>query len=317
MPDLKWGAVRTADSYDLQVSYIYDFSTMIYNYSNLADTVKTVDQLQSDMTYYWRVNASNNQVGDGPWSDTYSFTTGNDNTGLPPPVLSSPVENATEIELTPTFTWLSVDNAQAYQIEVSNDPSFESQYIVFAEYSISQNYITAGSSLQGNTTYNWRVRTVDSGANVGNWSPVWQFSTTASIFATTYDETQPGVVSAHVKGYIEIPAGRSDVYFEYSENGTNFAQRDVNESPFFNQDNRAVDAVLTDLNPGTYYTYRLVISSDMGTVYGDQYSFTTNEYYPDYTLDYNLSLPQKNTPGDYNTYDYRLVGLPACFFAAG
>jgi hypothetical protein len=72
--DLRWKSSEDADSYTLQLSAAYDFSTFVIDQADLKDTVYTVSALAHDNTYYWHVRASN-FAGDGLFSKIWSFST--------------------------------------------------------------------------------------------------------------------------------------------------------------------------------------------------------------------------------------------------
>jgi len=71
---LSWGTVTGAAAYALQTSSAPDFSSFVFNQSNLTSANEMVDSLQTNTLYYWRVNASN-AGGASLWSDAWTFTT--------------------------------------------------------------------------------------------------------------------------------------------------------------------------------------------------------------------------------------------------
>jgi len=88
---LEWNSIETAISYSLQLATSQDFTTLVTNEENLADTTFQVFDLVNKegnlaknssqtsildglTTYFWRVKAVN-AFGDGDWSDTWGFTT--------------------------------------------------------------------------------------------------------------------------------------------------------------------------------------------------------------------------------------------------
>jgi uncharacterized repeat protein (TIGR02543 family) len=91
---------------------------------------------------------------------------------LPPPVLSSPVHNASGLPASLTLTWSTVGNAATYHVQVSTNTLFTGI--------ISQDStLTAGSkSISGLTkggTYYWRVGSKNS-RGVSPWSGYWTFT---------------------------------------------------------------------------------------------------------------------------------------------
>jgi subtilisin-like proprotein convertase family protein len=74
-PQLTWGAVSGATTYDLQVSTSSTFGTTVINATGLTATSYTTGSpLTGATTYYWRTRAAN-ACGVGPWSVVYDFST--------------------------------------------------------------------------------------------------------------------------------------------------------------------------------------------------------------------------------------------------
>lgn len=73
-----WNASPGAPKYQLQVATANTFGTaeIVYNDSTITTTGKVVAGLTTGNTYYWRVRAINIIEERGPWSTTWSFTTG-------------------------------------------------------------------------------------------------------------------------------------------------------------------------------------------------------------------------------------------------
>lgn len=90
------------------------------------------------------------------------------------PALMSPANFATGISQTPDLMWNSVDNADAYRVQLAADNAFHST--VVNQSGISGTSYSIGQELNPNTTYFWRVRASNS-AGDGDWSAVWQFTT--------------------------------------------------------------------------------------------------------------------------------------------
>ncbi len=98
-------------------------------------------------------------------------------TGLPPlTALTSPADAATDITVTPVFTW-EASSASAYDIQVATDPAFTQ--IVASATDVSGTEWPIDVALNPTTSYYWRVK----GKNVcgeGDWSSAFTF-TTANI----------------------------------------------------------------------------------------------------------------------------------------
>jgi len=70
-----WNAVPTATAYRLQVSKDSDFSTTAIDRVDITNTFFQATNLEKFTTYYWRVRGIS-RVGQGYWSEAWSFTTG-------------------------------------------------------------------------------------------------------------------------------------------------------------------------------------------------------------------------------------------------
>ncbi len=111
--------------------------------------------------------------------------------GLPSaPALTAPSNNALNVTTTPTLTWGTSASASTYQIQVSTSSSFQSTVI---DASLTTTSFTVSSSLNGATTYFWRVRASNS-CGLGAWSSVFSFATGCS--QTTASTNVPVTISA-------------------------------------------------------------------------------------------------------------------------
>jgi len=89
------------------------------------------------------------------------------------PVLISPENNSTGIELNPTLQWQAVENATSYTLQVSLSNEFTEFVVNESEIEGTEFQI---NNLEYNTQYFWRVNATD-GTNTSDWSEVWSFST--------------------------------------------------------------------------------------------------------------------------------------------
>ncbi len=175
-PTLTWSASEGATSYQLQVSTDSDFSTTVVDASGLTETSYPVSGLGYLTTYYWRVNVRND-VGTGDWSETWSFTT-----IIPPPpapVLASPVNGATGVDLNPTLAWNSAPTATSYGLQVSTTAGFTTTLVDQAGITTTSHQL---SGLDFVTTYYWRVNASNS-TGPGAWSETWSFTTRIQTIA--------------------------------------------------------------------------------------------------------------------------------------
>ncbi|MFM7839485.1 MAG: S8 family serine peptidase, partial [Chitinophagaceae bacterium] len=171
-PQLSWNAVNNASTYNVQVSTTSDFTTTVVNRTGLSGTTLSLSTLSGTTTYYWRASATN-IGGNGDWSPVWSFTT---LTPVKPatPVLVAPSDLATGIRIPVAFSWLSTSAVTSYKLELSTSSSFST--IAF-----TGNYTSTSASIGGlkkNTTYYWRVRSLDvTGTLNSDWSVGRRFTT--------------------------------------------------------------------------------------------------------------------------------------------
>ena len=73
-PTLTWLSFADSTSYHLQVAIDSLFNFIFMDDSSLITTSKAIGALPKQTTFYWHVNAKN-ENGTSPWSQTWSFTT--------------------------------------------------------------------------------------------------------------------------------------------------------------------------------------------------------------------------------------------------
>ncbi len=171
---LVWRSPGLVSSYSVQVSSDPTFpSSSGVKASVQSDTTYAVTGLSGFQKYYWRVGAAN-AGGTGPYSTTGDFTT-----AFPlVPVLSTPAGGATNVSLTPTFTWNRADSATKYRFQLTKGVSFVSPLI---DTTVTDTTFADADSLIPVTIYAWRV---SAGNNYGfsNFSNYDNFRTTNITF---------------------------------------------------------------------------------------------------------------------------------------
>lgn len=128
----------------------------------LTDTLKNVSGLSSNTTYFWRVKAGN-ELGWGPFSGWWKFTT---SSGLPPapPVQIYPLNNAQNITVTPQLDWSDISGAQKYRLQVSALSNFSVLWIDDSSLT-SSSYQVNNGVLAYNSVYYWRIKA----KNISGW----------------------------------------------------------------------------------------------------------------------------------------------------
>lgn len=138
-----------------------------------ASTTLTVSGLQNIITgsYSFTVNASSSS-GDKAITlylnrlESPSFIT-----------TSSPVDNAIEASIVPTFTWQSDISSTTYDVELATDPAFNN---IIASTNTSNSNWVIDFELDPLTTYYWRIRGIGDCGN-GPWSASNTFTTVPCI----------------------------------------------------------------------------------------------------------------------------------------
>lgn len=169
-PQFYWRPSLEAETYRLQIATVSDFSATFADIQNIQDTTYSVDGLDRERTYYWRVQA-NNQFGSGNWSQSWSFTTRR--AAPAPPVLVSPDDGTNDVLTTLEFDWEAAPTATAYRLQVSEQPNFASTVVNVGSITSTSYEV---EDLEYSTTYYWRVNASNEGGT-GNWSSVWSFTT--------------------------------------------------------------------------------------------------------------------------------------------
>jgi uncharacterized lipoprotein YddW (UPF0748 family) len=168
---LKWNYPDLASSYNLQISKIPTFdSLIILDQKNLTDTFKVITGLEGQQQYYWRVN-STNAGGTSSFSNAYTFTTGFPST----PILAYPLNNTGNIPVDTTIYWYSAPAAVSYDLILARSADFATNTIVVNAQGITDTSIIV-AGMNANTFHFWKVRANNS-IGTSNWSDVWRFKT--------------------------------------------------------------------------------------------------------------------------------------------
>jgi hypothetical protein len=182
-PSLNWGDVAGATGYRLQVSITADFGTLLLSASPAASGYTFKSDLPADTLVYWRAQA---RATNGPsdWPAAYSFRTGN-----PPssPSPLSPVGDVLVMDYTPLLDWSNSalpagTTFDCYQVQVATDPLFKSLALnaKTAPGRRGASSFTPAKALAPNTTFYWRVRSLNTLGHYSAWSMKVSFRTAVS-----------------------------------------------------------------------------------------------------------------------------------------
>ncbi|MFA5403430.1 MAG: YCF48-related protein [Ignavibacteria bacterium] len=169
-PIMQWYSSANATKYHIEIS-------TSPNFNNIVDsaTVTTTNyivpngKLSTALTYFWRVNASN-QSGTSPWSDVWNFAT---QTGLTAPILLSPPNGIVGVNNTPNLDWDTLPSATKFTIQISTISNFG--VITDSTTVTTSQYIVPAGKLQNLITYFWRVNASNAYGS-SPWSSVWRFT---------------------------------------------------------------------------------------------------------------------------------------------
>lgn len=194
-----WSNFDKATNHHIQIAKDQNFTNLIVNDSSLTEAKFTIENLEPNTKYYWRVRYKVNNYT-GLWSEVYSFSTGIGKVNL-----IYPPNDTTNMPLSITFLWEPVVGAESYEFILSLDPNF-AQSIIFSNDQISSNQLFL-QSLAFKTTYYWKVRARNP-QTIGDWSDVWKFTTKeeppqSGIYENTYNFVYPNPVDKFIT--IELP----------------------------------------------------------------------------------------------------------------
>ncbi len=156
---------NTPDNVQAIAFYWYELYTdtttsAVIRDSTLTDTTRAISGLLNNQNYWWRVKAKN-EVGWGPFSAYFKFTTV---VAAPaPPSLIAPANNSVGIIPTPLMDWSSVATATSYRIQISTDSTFATTQLDSVN-TVDSLLVPAGKLLN-NTLYYWHVYATNAGGN--------------------------------------------------------------------------------------------------------------------------------------------------------
>lgn len=162
-----------------------------YN-SDLFTYIKSLDNsvLESYFTNFRTHYISNKDFF--TWdSETFGIRMMNrniDSEFVPYPVLITPEYKSTSIPLETEISWLPLESASSYTLQISTNYDFSSPIV--NETNI-QTDSYAFSGINQNTQYYWRVKSNE----IGEWSDIWQFKTSDS--SVGFNET-PSTINSKV-----------------------------------------------------------------------------------------------------------------------
>jgi M6 family metalloprotease-like protein len=172
-PLITWQEVPGADSYYFQLASDSDFVCILVNYDGLMVNSYQMNRLSAHTTYYWRVAASAPGVGHGPFTRTFTFTTGEASELPLAPRLIAPANMSTNVTIPVTFNWTRCEITTGYKLQICSNAYFSNGVIVYDD--LPDIFFTV-TDLEPHTTYFWRVAAKNS-VGYSNYSPIFRFTT--------------------------------------------------------------------------------------------------------------------------------------------
>ncbi len=188
-PSLQIGAFSDPDGdsaalVEYQVASDSAFATVVVASGGITATQSwtvPATKLSQYNRYWWRARYKDNRGTWGYWPTAFSFGTGN----RPPnaPTLTSPVNGAQNVSLTPvlqigTFSDPDVGNTAALvEYQVASDSGFATVVVTSGGIAPTQSWTVPATKLAQYTRYWWRARHKDSQGTWGYWPTPFSFGT--------------------------------------------------------------------------------------------------------------------------------------------
>lgn len=152
----RWTAVDTATNYHLDVATDAEFTVLAIANLDVAEaTTHSVEGLDPDVTYFFRVRASNAN-GTSPNSNTRTVSTAGVVPGNP---LALDANNVQDIQF--NARWTVADYADSYLLSVSVAPDFSSHLVGYNDLDVGNITSALVAGLNPETTYYYRIRAIN------------------------------------------------------------------------------------------------------------------------------------------------------------
>jgi hypothetical protein len=181
--NFEWNAIDSVDNYSIQIGY-ENLNTLIFD-TVITDATFSAT-FESEQVYAWRVKGFYNS-NSTDWSEIRTFSI-----ILASPILRTPQNQEINVGIIPVFEWEKVSSADFYQLQISNDSTFNSVLLDLkydANY-LESNSFTLPSQLKQNTSYYWRMKSIsETDFFNSDWSEMFSFTT--GVRTSTEDELIP------------------------------------------------------------------------------------------------------------------------------
>ncbi|MRX69159.1 Fibronectin type III domain-containing protein [Flavobacterium resistens] len=260
-----WQAVSGATYYELDVSTVSDFSSLVSGYSalNVGNVLSKVVNGSTNTTYYYRVRAYNGSCISSN-SNTISYAT--------PVAPVAPVATAGTVVTCSQFTanWGTVSGATSYIIDVSTQTGANFAANILGSYNNLNvgNVLTKDiTGLSASTNYYYRVRATNSCGTSGN-SNIINVATVSTAVAVPTAPTLNAISGATCSQFTvnwNVSARATSYSIEVStQNGGGFTANVLAGYNNLNVGN-VLSKDVTGLSANTTYYYRIKAINSCGT----------------------------------------------------
>jgi len=163
---LEWNLVDGADYYLIQISETESFEQTATIYDSSRVNYLQLRDLKNEQNYFWRVKAART-TDTSDWSEVFRFRT-----EMTIPQLYYPMDKSENVEINPIFRWKEYSRQVKYQLQISKISDFT---LIIIDTLIYDPYYMV-RELKANTTFFWRVRSIDNQYH-SSWSPYFWFKT--------------------------------------------------------------------------------------------------------------------------------------------
>jgi len=225
--------------------------TFVSNVIQHSEFVISVTNLKPSSTYFWRAQTIN-EGGSSNWSEVRRFTSKSSGLGSGVLSLVSPATSQTKVSIPTRFVWTKDNDAQAYDLQVSELSDFSS----FMQYSAIIDTVFNSNDLKGETRHFWRVRT----SGGGNWTPTDVFTTGLPI---------PSIPKWNPDGGAEIDGTRINFKWATSKHASSYNIQISSSEDFADivaeENGLGQNAFTWNSAPIGQYFWRVSASNEAGT----------------------------------------------------
>lgn len=165
-PTFSWTAVEGAARYDLWVNNATTGQNGVIRDQNVSGTTFTPSTpLTAGHTYTWTVRAINESGTATDFATARNFKIDNVVTAAAP---TTATPAGPTIDATPTFTWMAVNGAIRYEIQIDNVTTGQAGVIV--DGNVTSTSFTPQTALTLGQTYAWKVRAITDDPAFGQFS---------------------------------------------------------------------------------------------------------------------------------------------------